>query len=294
MGKKTRAALVQRGGRQVKREQSGLHKELDFWKMSGTGNDFIIFDNRKGTLNAGDAAFFQRICRRRLSVGADGVILLERGSRAPVRMHYFNSDGKAADMCGNGARCAAWLARYGEFVTDDRFEIETAAGLHRAEVDGEDVSILMSRPEAYREGVDLPEASDLGAAAIINTGVPHLALFSDRIDELDVPALARPVRYSPAFPGGINVNFISVVDPHTIQVRTYERGVEDETLSCGTGCVASALISSRLKNVSSPVSVRTSGGDLVVEFDPEWKQVMLRGGVTLVYTGRLGSLVPPE
>ncbi|MBN2415763.1 diaminopimelate epimerase [bacterium] len=260
--------------------------------MSGTGNDFIIFDNRPGAVKAGNGDFFRSICRRRLSVGADGVILLETGSAAPVRMRYFNSDGNEAEMCGNGARCAAWLARRLAFVHQDRFVIETAAGLHQAAVEGDDVSIEMTAPADYRDRIEIPGLPDSGTAAAINTGVPHLALFRERIDDLDVPALGRPLRYSSLFPGGVNVNFVSVVDSGTIRVRTYERGVEAETLSCGTGCVASALIASRLKGVSSPVSVLTPGGELTVEFDPQWRQVLLRGAVTLVFSGRLGPSAP--
>jgi diaminopimelate epimerase len=267
---------------------------IPFTKMSGTGNDFIVFDNRNVRWTGRETDFFYAICRRRFSAGADGVILAEKGDRAPVRMRYFNRDGMEAAMCANGARCTAYFALHKGFVRENAFRMEASDGLHEVEVTGPTVRLEMGRPRDFRSGFKFEPGSGLREGGFLNTGVPHLVLFLEgpsALKDLNVEATAPSYRNHRLFPGGTNVNFVQRISDDALEVRTYERGVEGETLSCGTGCVASALIAYASLNMPSPIRVITRGGDLRVEFDGEWKQVHLTGPVRMVYEG---SLYPEE
>jgi diaminopimelate epimerase len=266
---------------------------MPFVKMVGTGNDFIVMDNRSGWLAGSESNFFSGICRRRLSIGADGVILLERPQGADVRMRYFNRDGHEASMCGNGGRCLAWYARQINAVAFDAFSLEAADGRHRAQVDGSMVSLEMVRPRDFRPPSGILRPSDGIEGGFIDTGVPHFIIFVENAGAVDVAALAPFYRNHPAFSNGANVDFVQHVDDHRILVRTYERGVEGETLSCGTGCVASALVASRRLGVLSPVEAVTPGGFLNIRFDPSWEDVWLQGPVEKAFEGILDPLENP-
>jgi diaminopimelate epimerase len=263
---------------------------IPFTKMSGTGNDFIVLDNREGRWTGREKDFFASVCRRRFSAGADGVILAQKGEHAPVRMRYFNSDGGEAAMCANGARCTAFYGRNRGFTKEDFFLLEAADGLHEVEVTGAKVKLEMRRPRDFRSGFGFVHQFGIREGGFLDTGVPHLVLFMDgalELKNLDVNAQAPYYRNHRFFDAGANVNFVQRISPGAIQVRTFERGVEGETLSCGTGCVASALIASRTFGASSPISVRTPGGELEVEFDRDWSNVFLTGAVRMVYEGSL-------
>jgi diaminopimelate epimerase len=265
---------------------------IPFTKMSGTGNDFIVFDNRKGQWTGQETAFFASICRRRFSAGADGVILADRGERAPVRMRYFNSDGKEAAMCANGARCTAFFALHKGFMHENSFTMETADGLHEVEVTGSSVRLEMGKPRDFRSGFRFDNRFGLREGGFLNTGVPHLVLFldgPDGLDDLNVEKAAPFYRHHRLFPAGTNVNFVQKVSGNEIAVRTFERGVEAETLSCGTGCVASALIAYTVLSIRPPIKIKTRGGDLRVDFDGAWKDIHLTGPVSMVYEGSLYS-----
>ncbi|MBN2201705.1 diaminopimelate epimerase [bacterium] len=269
-------------------------KETDlipFTKMSGTGNDFIVFDNRDGRFTGEESSFFAAVCRRRHSVGADGVILADRGASAPVRMRYYNADGGAAAFCANGARCAARFAFEKGFTEEHRFILEASDGNHAMEVLPDTVRLRMAEPVAYTESPEMARDSRFRDAGFINTGVPHLVLFLDdaaALEALDVESEAPFYRRHPAFPGGTNVNFAARTAEGEIRVRTFERGVEGETLSCGTGCTAAALIASRAGRAAAPpVSVRTRGGLLTVDFDPHWRTVVLSGPAVTIFEGVL-------
>jgi diaminopimelate epimerase len=268
-------------------------KETDpilFTKMSGTGNDFVVFDNRDGRFTGEESAFFSAVCRRGISVGADGVILANRGSSAPVRMRYFNADGGEASFCANGARCAARFAFEKGFTEKRRFILEASDGDHETEILPETVRLRMALPTGFNRSPGLLEDPRFRVAGFVNTGVPHLVLFLEdeaALEALDVAAAAPFYRRHPAFPGGTNVNFAARTSGGAIRVRTFERGVEGETLSCGTGCTAAALIASAEGTVSPPVAVQTRGGLLTVEFDPEWKTVFLSGPAVTVFDGAL-------
>jgi diaminopimelate epimerase len=259
-----------------------------FTKMSGTGNDFIVFDNRTGDFTGAESEFFSALCRRGLSVGADGVILMD----APVRMRYFNSDGGEAALCGNGARCAARFAFDKGFVRETRFVLEAEDGPHDVEVSGDEVRLRMSRPRGLRKGLGICDVAGLSEGGFLDTGVPHFVLWvesPEALESLDVAALAPPFRRHPAFPNGANVDFACVLDRRSIAVRTFERGVEAETLSCGTGCVAAALIGASDRGLVSPVAVRTRGGALSVFFDAGWIEVWLSGSAVPVFEGVLAA-----
>jgi diaminopimelate epimerase len=265
--------------------------KLIFVKMSGSGNDFIMVDNRDGRLDMEPRILAERTCRRRVSVGADGLILVEPSSVADFRMRIFNADGSEAEMCGNGGRC---VARFAEMlgIAGPDMAFETLAGIIRAWVDGSRVRLQISRPQ----GIRLHQSIDVDGVAhevhSINTGVPHAVLFSTDLEAVQIRTLGRSIRFHPAFqPAGTNVNCATVLDGHTLAIRTYERGVEDETLACGTGTVASALVAATLGLVASPVQVKVRSGEtLTVSFagnGPEYEEVFLEGEVRLVYQGEL-------
>jgi len=263
---------------------------IPFTKMTGTGNDFIVLDNREGRWTGKEKDFFASVCRRRFSAGADGVILAQKGDHAPIRMRYFNSNGEEADLCANGARCMAFYARSKGFTRENFFLLEAADGLHEVEVTGEKVKLEMQKPRDFRSGFGFVHTFGIREGGFLNTGVPHLVLFMDgafELKNLDVDATAPYYRNHRFFEGGTNVNFVQRISFDTIQVRTFERGVEAETFSCGTGCVASALIASRAFGAPSPISVRTQGGELSVEFHRNWNNVHLTGQVRMVYEGSL-------
>lgn len=266
---------------------------ITFTKMSGTGNDFIIIDNRNGGIPlAQQSKLAAGVCRRMFSVGADGVFFIENSDKVDFRWQFYNSDGSVAEMCGNGARCVARFA-FRNGIAPKKMSFETIAGIIEAEIcEEETVRVRMTAPFDFRDNLEISLDGISHSAAFINTGVPHAVLFVDGLDT-PVRAWGSEVRFHELFqPEGANANFVSQLDSNEIQVRTYERGVEDETRACGTGAVASAIIASKKHNIESPVSVVTSGGErLIVEFDLIEKggaeNVYLKGPARIIYTGEL-------
>jgi len=266
-------------------------KELCFTKMSGAGNDFVVFDNRDGRIPESRAMFVRRVCERRLGVGADGVLIVEPSDRTDFRMRYYNADGGEAEMCGNGGRC---ISRYAHLrgIASDTMSFETVAGVHRSQVIGENVKLEMIDPFDARLGFHVPLKDREIAAHFINTGVPHVVVFVDDVDEVEVFDLGREIRYHPVFqPDGTNANFAQIVDRRHLRIRTYERGVEDETLACGTGTVAAAGIGGFLGRLDSPVEAETRSGLILnVYFEIEEDalgRVFLEGDATVVFEGEL-------
>ena len=235
-------------------------KNINFYKISAAGNDFILIDNRERVLPQDVSALATRMCNRKFAVGADGLIILEKSASADFRMRFFNSDGSPAEMCGNGARSLARFAnKIG--VAGKKMAFETEAGLVSAEILSENVRIQLSQPKDIRLDFVLKVDKREFNASFINTGVPHTVIYVNDIEKADVVNIGREVRYHKEFsPSGTNVNFVQVKDAHTLLVRTYERGVEDETLACGTGVTASAVVSGIKQLVSAPVSCVTRGG----------------------------------
>lgn len=268
----------------------------EFFKMAGAGNDFVIVDNRSGVI--GDAAAFARkICTRRLSVGADGLILVEPSQRATFRMRYYNSDGSRADFCANGTRCAARFA-FLNVIAPRRMTIETDAGVISAEIHEQLVTLMLAPPSGFVASRPLTTASGLTVrGSYIRVGVPHYVIYlRDSLWEQEIESLGRELRrHRELQPDGANVNFVVVRDTHSIEVRTYERGVEAETLACGSGVTSSALVSALLGRVESPVSVLTrSGITLTVEFTPsqpanegELREIRLTGDARVIYRAKL-------
>jgi len=266
--------------------------QTEFFKMSAAGNDFILFDNRLSALKRDTLPdLVRRLCTRALSVGADGVILLEPSSVAHLRVSFFNPDGKAT-FCGNGARCAARLA-YLQGIAPGRMTVETSVMVHRAEVRGSSVTFEMSDPRGFDDGVEVEVDGRPVRGVLVDTGVPHLVVFRETPESDSIVGLARTLRSHPRFaPAGVNVNFVGAAGGGALAIRTYERGVEGETLACGTGCVAAAVAAAASGRIAaSPVSLRTRSGALIrVHFEgPPQKArgVRLEGEARLVYVGQL-------
>ena len=264
---------------------------LRFMKMNGAGNDFVMIDNRLGDLRLASDQI-AKICDRHRGVGADGVLVLERAANgADFRMRYYNADGGEAEMCGNGARC---FARYADRVAGPREKVsfETPAGVIGAELQGELVRLQMSDPKDLNLGVAIPLPDQTVAAHFVNSGVPHVVVPVDDLEGANVRSLGSAIRRHELFaPKGANVNFLKERGPRQIAIRTYERGVEDETLACGTGVVASALIFAAMKNVAGPIGVLVRGGnELQVGFEKtgdQFRNVTLTGPADFVFEGTI-------
>jgi diaminopimelate epimerase len=266
--------------------------QTEFWKMNGSGNDFILIDNREGEFPGESmGGLVERICRRRESVGADGVIFVQNSDRCDFSWRFFNADGGEAEMCGNGARCAARFACL-TGIAGPEMSFETQAGPVRAEVKGRAVKVLLPRSFRVDLDVEMPVGEVWKTADFVNTGVPHTVMRVDDLAHCPVVELGRMIRNHSLFaPAGTNADFITVTGSDALEIRTYERGVEDETLACGTGAVAAALVSAVRGLVGSPVRVRTRGGEeLLVHFEERggaFERVWLEGGTSIVYRARL-------
>jgi diaminopimelate epimerase len=241
---------------------------LHFTKMNGAGNDFVMLDNRDGTIRL-EAAQIVLLCDRHRGVGADGVLLLEPGDKtADFQMRYYNSDGGEAEMCGNGARC---FARFAQRAAGPFKEVSfsTLAGVIRARIEGEVVTLDLGSPSDLVLKRKLPIQDSEFVVHSVNTGVPHVVVFVENLEQTPVLEWGRAIRYHPAFqPKGTNANFVTELQEGRIAVRTYERGVEGETLACGTGVTASALVYALLHDIVDLVHVKVRGGD--------WLQVGFR------------------
>jgi diaminopimelate epimerase len=265
---------------------------LEFTKMNGAGNDFILIDNRSGDIHL-TREQVARLCHRQRGIGADGLMLLvpAKSAAADWAWVFFNSDGSDAEMCGNGARC---FARFAERLTGAAGELrfETVAGVICARLQGDLVTVSLTPPRDLRLHQTLSTGQGELEVHSLNTGVPHAVVLVPDADRAMVGAMGRELRFHETFqPAGTNVNFVQLLDPGSIRVRTYERGVEGETLACGTGVTASALICARLQDWPSPVRVRVQGGDLLrVGFEvanDAFSNVQLTGPADFVLTGRI-------
>lgn len=236
---------------------------IEFWKMHGAGNDFILVDDRRLVFPANDKEWLARIASRRLGVGSEGIILIQPSSSADFKMRFFNPDGSEVDMCGNGARCVSRLA-YDIGVAPARMRFETGAGMVQAEMVGDRVRLGMTPPKDWRldRMLDLPGGAR--PYGFVNSGVPHVVMEMSPLDTVDVATLGAAVRYHKDFaPKGTNANFIEVTGPSSLRIRTYERGVEAETLACGTGMVAAGLVAGRMGRVKPPVRITCGSGDVL-------------------------------
>jgi diaminopimelate epimerase len=265
---------------------------LPFVKMSGAGNDFVVIDNRTlaATLTREQIA---QLCDRHFGIGADGLLAVEPADEANVdfRMRYYNADGGEAEMCGNGARCFARFVHPLRRADAERVRFLTPAGLITGEYLSDEVRINLTAPTETK----LNQRADFGWGEIeyhfMNTGVPHAVVYVPDAERAEIVAWGRAIRQSPIFPRGTNVNFVQVTESSQLIVRTYERGVEDETLACGTGVVASALVTHLLRRLPLPLSVKVRGGDvLTVDARAEgnaFSNVTLTGPAIEVFSGEI-------
>ena len=250
-----------------------------FNKYQGAGNDFIIIDNRKGLFSIDNHTLINKLCDRRFGIGADGLILICNDHEFDFEMKYYNSDGYEGSMCGNGGRCSAAFALK-EGIADKNMTFRAIDGIHNAFLNDKLISLSMN---------DVEKSEIINDNFFLNTGSPHYIIFSENIDNIDVNSLGKEIRMSPDFaPGGTNVNFVQK-SGNQIFVRTFERGVESETLSCGTGVTASAIAAVLSGHYdSNNVSVRTKGGELSVSFNIAGERITdiwLTGPATFVFEG---------
>lgn len=257
--------------------------KIEFYKYQGTGNDFVILENRDNKYDNLTREQVKHICNRRFGVGADGLMLLSNHAELDFNMVYFNADGNESSMCGNGGRCLVKFAKHlGMYKSSYRFM--AVDGPHEADIDMHEIVRLKMQ--------DVHEVDYHSGYAVLNTGSPHFVKFADNVEDIDVVETGREIRYSKKFEKeGINVNFVETIDEDGIFVRTYERGVEDETLSCGTGVTAAALMNAHNENGFNRVEVRTPGGNLSVEFDKinedNFENIWLCGPAEFVYKGEI-------
>ncbi len=260
--------------------------------MSGSGNDFIIVDNRNKIVDEIDLPnFIAKACRRKMSVGADGFILVENTDAADFKWRFYNSDGSVAEMCGNGARCVARYA-YLTGIAGPDMSFETQAGIVQAHVAGERVKVKMTDPLDLKLDYPIELKNSSLSISSVNTGVPHVVIVKDSIDTVEVVKVGREIRFNHRFaPAGTNVNFVCHLKDNIIKIRTYERGVEDETLACGTGAIAGAIVMACRKKLKSPVNVLArSGGYLNVfyqENDSKYQDIYLQGDARIIYKAQL-------
>ena len=263
--------------------------KLQFTKMNGAGNDFVMLDNRAGELQL-DRAQIARLCDRHRGVGADGVLMLEPAANgADFRMRYYNADGGEAEMCGNGARC---FARFAQHVAGPREKVsfETPAGVIGAALTGDTVTLQMSEPKDFEADVEVSLTGAVVAGSYVDSGVPHFVVPVRAIEEVNVRELGSTLRHHERFaPRGANVNFLEQRGANEIAIRTYERGVEDETLACGTGVVASAIVFAAAGELDGPIRVLVRGGDTMsVSFQRDgtrFTDVTLSGPADFVFEG---------
>jgi diaminopimelate epimerase len=265
---------------------------LNFTKMNGAGNDFIMLDNRSLELSL-DEGLINRLCDRHRGIGADGLIIAEPSEEeGTLRMRYYNSDGREAEMCGNGARCFARYVDRTAALDGNPLNFQTMAGPAAARFQGNLVQLQLSDPFDLVMDKKIEIQGQMHTVHSINTGVPHAVIILENIADSGVRDLGAAVRYHKHFqPSGTNVNFLTVRSPNEISIRTYERGVEDETLACGTGMVACAIIHDQLTECGNPINVHVKGGDtLKVEWQLEGMnhhRVTLTGPAEFVFDGKI-------
>jgi len=265
---------------------------LPFVKMSGAGNDFVVVDNRTLGL-ALTKELIAHLCDRHFGIGADGLLAVEPSDQptADFRMRYYNADGGEAEMCGNGARCFARYVHPLRRAEAERVRFLTPAGLITGEYVGDEVRINLTAPTETK----LNQRADFGWGEIayhfMNTGVPHAVVFVPDAEQVEIVAQGCAIRRSPIFPRGTNVNFVQVADASKLIVRTYERGVEDETLACGTGVVASALLAHLVHGLALPLCVKVRGGDVLTidarRENDTFGDVTLTGPATEIFSGEI-------
>ncbi len=259
---------------------------ITFTKLSGAGNDFIVIDNRSRSIQLSPLQI-QKLCTRRTGIGADGLILIETSAEYSFSMKYHNADGFPGSMCGNGGRCAVYFASTIGIpaASGNAYTFEANGNRYDGWVIGpESVKLKMLPPEGFRDNLEIEGE----CCYAVNTGSPHAIIYTSNLDAINVNEAGKSIRHrTDIFPGGTNVNFLEITSPHSLALRTFERGVEEETLACGTGAVASAIMSYRLGKISSTIVQITvkSGDTLQVEFSEDMQDLFLAGPAKIIYEG---------
>ena len=252
---------------------------IQFSKYQGTGNDFVMIDNRDGSFPKNNTQLVASFCDRKFGIGADGLILLENHPTADFKMVYYNADGNLSSMCGNGGRCITSFAKQLGIIESSAI-FEAVDGLHHAQIRGEVVSLKMN---------DVAQIIVSEEYAFLNTGSPHHVAMVEDLKNFDVKKEGAYIRYKMYGETGSNVNFVEEIENDLFLVRTYERGVEDETLSCGTGAIAVALVLyEREITKMNPIMLKTAGGMLTIHFTKTngvYQNVCLEGPVSIVFNG---------
>ena len=271
---------------------------IQFTKLHGNGNDFIVIDEYSHLVVPDNSkpGFAEKYCDRRFGIGADGVIFLSGSASSDIKMRLFQPDCSEAEMCGNGIRCLVKYAMDAGYISHGTAMVETMAGIIPIEVKGQGNNILvkvnMGKPlfdskdiPMKGEGEFIGEILEDMQVSLVNTGVPHAVVFVDDLESVNIDRLAPPIRYNPVFPKGTNVNFVNVTPDSILNVRTYERGIEGETLSCGTGSVAAAVIAHRLGLTGNEVTINTLGGTLNVTIKNGF--AFMEGPAVTVFNGTI-------
>lgn len=267
-------------------------KKINFTKMVASGNDFIVIKNDHKLKAAGLKPLAINLCDRKYGAGADGLLVLKGSKIAAVKMRVFNADGSEAEMCGNGARCAAFYIGSGRKTINSGFKIETKAGIIESKLNKNNVFIKLTDPKGIKLDIPITIDGRLLKVNFINTGVPHAVVFVEGLEKINIVDLGRRIRFHKIFaPKGTNADFVEVMSDDLIKIRTYERGVEDETLACGTGSVAAALIVNYKLQIAGQkrINVQTKSGEILKVYftktDIGFKDVWLEGKAERVYEG---------
>ena len=259
---------------------------INFIKMNATGNDFIVIDNRELIVSAENRELWKKLCALKTGIGADGVLLLEKSSKADFKMRYINADGGEVEMCGNGGRAITAFAHELFDPKKNTYLFETTNGIYQCSLNSVH-GYRLKMTELYDQGmIDLDSLNiENKNSMYMNTGVPHAVFEVENILEYPVFENGKSVRNNPIFKNGSNANFFEVANPKHLRVRTYERGVENETLSCGTGVTATAIAAAIIYNWAEEIIIDTLGGRLAVQFNSDFSEVYLCGKVERVFSG---------
>lgn len=262
---------------------------VKFWKYSATGNDFIVFDDREGET---PALNWEALCHRETGLGADGILLLGKSDKADFKMTYLNADGGEVEMCGNGGRAISHFAKNELGILPkegSEYKFETLEGVYSSTVEDDFIRLNMTEFDEWK-AIDINSQFSSKASIYMKTGVPHCIYLVDSVDEIDLVKTARPIRYNELFSRGTNINFIEKVADHHLKMRTYERGVEGETLACGTGATAAALAANEFFGWEKKVRIDAPGGELEIHFEGskgDFKNIYLCGKTLKITSGEV-------
>ncbi len=263
---------------------------INFTKMEAAGNDFILIDDRRGTLPRLTKAIRRRLCSRKRGIGADGLIVLEKDAPARFLMRYYNADGGEAEMCGNGARCVARYA-FAKRIAGEKFSFASKSGMHTAEILKNNFIKVELPACVFKKSTRLTINGKIQVCDFLIVGVPHIVILTRKLETIDVVSTGRRIRNLNRFkPPGTNVNFVQHLGKNKIRIRTYERGIENETLACGTGVAAAAVALYRKKMLSSPIYAETRSGETITVQLKKTKDSIipfLVGGARIVYSGAI-------